>query len=82
MPRSRYQQQESANKRWRSAIPGKAGRRRPVAYTVEYTPPRPPDTDDIFLVGGPDTKSLKRAYKRAKRRADNTDGIVKPLYKP
>ncbi len=81
MPRSRYQQQESANKRWRKPGAKGIGRPRPVAYEVVFTPPRPPDGGNIFKVDGTDANALQRAYKRARRRADNVNGFVNPLYK-
>ena len=82
MPRTRYQQQEAARKRWRGDNPAKGGRKRPVSYTVIPTAL----TNSlayfqcVYPVEGTDSKSLQRAYRRAKRQADNIDGIVKAVY--
>ena len=82
MPKARYQQQEAARKRWRGDNPVKGGRKRPIAYRVFPTVRTNSLTRfvDVHTVEGPDSKSLQRAYRRAKRQADNVNGIVKAVY--
>ncbi|KKM72922.1 hypothetical protein LCGC14_1415610, partial [marine sediment metagenome] len=36
---------------------------------------------DTHPVEGDDSNALQRAYRRAKRQADNVNGTVKPIYK-
>lgn len=89
MARERYKQQEAARKRWRGKSPVKGGRRRPVAYRVigltSYAfmqgQGEVPYVLDTHPVEGDDSNALQRAYRRAKRQADNVNGTVKPIYK-
>ena len=82
MPRTRYQQQEAARKRWRGDNPPKGGRKRPIAYRVIQVTPvdRLPRALYLHPVEGTDANALQRAYRRAKRQADNSNGTVKAVY--
>lgn len=82
MPRSRYQQRDAARKRWQGDNPVKGGRRRPIAYRVmlNVLTGLGAFAFDYHPVEGSDSKSLQRAYRRAKRQADNINGIVKAVY--